>query len=144
MGEENKTRVKKGEVMSFANRLKQAMNEMEISQNELAEKIGKGKSSISQYISGKNIPKADVQEKIAEVLGCTVEFLNSEDNEEIKLNRVSVAQCAKILNVNQQSVRIALQQGKAPYGYAFIGEGKKYNYHISPKKLKEYIGALYI
>jgi transcriptional regulator with XRE-family HTH domain len=64
--------------MSFSERLKQAMAEREISQAELAALIGKGKSSVSQYISGKNVPKDDVQQKIAEVLDCTVEFLNSE------------------------------------------------------------------
>ena len=64
--------------MSFSERLKQAMSEREISQAELAALIGKGKSSVSQYISGKNVPKDDVQQKIAQVLDCTVEFLNSE------------------------------------------------------------------
>jgi transcriptional regulator with XRE-family HTH domain len=43
--------------MSFAKRLNQAMTERQISQTELAAAIGKGKSSVSQYISGKNVPK---------------------------------------------------------------------------------------
>lgn len=64
--------------MSFSQRLIQAMNEREMSQAELAARIGKGKSSVSQYVSGKNVPKLDVQEQIAEVLECTVEWLNSE------------------------------------------------------------------
>lgn len=63
--------------MSFSERLKQAMAEREISQAELVAHIDKGKSSVSQYISGKNIPKEDVQKQIADVLECTVEFLNS-------------------------------------------------------------------
>lgn len=54
-------------IMSFASRLKQAMNERNVSQVELAAQIGKGKSSVSQYISGKNVPKEDVQKQIAEV-----------------------------------------------------------------------------
>ena len=55
-------------IVSFAKRLKQAMNERQMTQTELAAKIGKGKSSISQYLSGKNIPKESVQKQIAEVL----------------------------------------------------------------------------
>ena len=37
--------------MSFATRLKMVMAEREVSQVELAAAIGKGKSSVSQYLS---------------------------------------------------------------------------------------------
>ena len=127
--------------MSFAIQLKQAMNDKGISQAELAAKIGKGKSSVSQYLSGKNIPKEDVQIRIAEVLGCTVEDLNSEplqtDSNEPK--KISVAECAKMLDKSEQFVRIALQAGDAPFGFATKNKSV-YSYHISPQKLKEYVG----
>ena len=126
----------------FANRLKLAMDEKEISQTELAARIGKGKSSVSQYLSGKNIPKADVQEKIAEVLDCTVEFLNRDMDEVCDVTdskNISVAECARMLGKSEQFVRIALQQGIAPFGFA-VRNKSVYSYHISPKKLKEYMG----
>lgn len=129
--------------MSFSKRLKTAMAEREMSQAELAAHIGKGKSSVSQYLSGKNIPKDDVQQKIAEVLDCSVEYLNEEvpenDNSELGLRKISVDVAAKRLGVCPQSVRVSLQQGTAPYGYAWKAKSK-YQYHISPKKLDEYIG----
>ena len=119
------------------------MDEKEISQTELAARIGKGKSSVSQYLSGKNIPKADVQEKIAEVLDCTVEFLNQDmveaDDQVVDSKNISVAECARILGKSEQFVRIALQQGIAPFGFA-VRNKSVYSYHISPKKLKEYMG----
>ena len=128
--------------MSFAKKLKQAMNERQMTQAELAARIGKGKSSVSQYLSGKNIPKDDVQKRIAEVLDCTVEFLNSEvsDDGDIYLKNVPVAEAAKMLGISPQSVRIALQTGVAPFGFA-VKNSSVFTYHISPKKLAEYIGA---
>lgn len=128
--------------MSFASQLKHIMIDKGISQAELAIRIGKGKSSVSQYLSGKNIPKEDVQIKIAEVLGCTVELLNTEqhqaDSDEPK--NISVSECAKMLGKSEQFVRVALQTGAAPFGFA-VKNKSVYSYHISPQKLKEYIGA---
>jgi transcriptional regulator with XRE-family HTH domain len=128
--------------MSFASRLKQIMDERDVSQSELALKIGKGKSSVSQYLSGKNIPKMDVQEKIAEVLDCTVEFLNNDENAVVHIDskNVSVSEAARILGKSEQFVRVALQTGVAPFGFA-VKNKSTYSYHISPKKLAEYVGA---
>lgn len=125
--------------MSFANRLKQVMDERQMTQSELAARIRKGKSSVSQYLSGKNIPKEDVQRQIAEVLDCTVEFLNSECfyNE---TKNISVAECARRLGKSEQFIRVALQTGAVPFGFA-VKNKTMYSYHISPKKLDEYIGA---
>ena len=130
--------------MSFASRLKQTLDERQMSQAELATRIGKGKSSVSQYLSGKNIPKDDVQKKIAEVLDCTVEFLNSEDpgterSDDVQKN-ISVAECAKRIGKSEQFVRVALQTGVAPFGFA-VKNKSVYSYHISPKLLDEYVSA---
>lgn len=128
--------------MSFASRLKQAMDERNVSQVELAAQIGKGKSSVSQYISGKNVPKEDVQKQIAEVLNCTVEWLNEElpsnNTTSTGLHNVSVAQAAKLLDKSEQFIRVALQTGTAPFGFATKNK-TRYSYHISPKKLAEYV-----
>ena len=131
--------------MSFAKRLKQAMSEKHMNQTELSAAIGKGKSSVSQYLSGRNIPKDDVQKLIAEVLGCTVEFLNSDiemDEQEFNdsTRNVSVTECAKRLGKSEQFVRVALQSGTAPFGFA-VKNKSVFSYHISPKKLAEYIGS---
>ena len=128
--------------MSFSRKLNQVMMERGMSQTELASKIGKGKSSVNQYLSGKNVPKADVQKQIAEVLGCTVEFLNSEEisDSPVEINNISVAECARRLGKSEQFVRVALQTGAAPFGFA-IKNKSVFSYHISPKKLAEYIGG---
>jgi transcriptional regulator with XRE-family HTH domain len=115
-----------------------------MTQAELADSIGKGRSSVSQYLSGKNLPKEDVLKKIAEVLDCTVEFLMGETPIEEEPNddtrNISVAECAKRLGKSEQFVRIALQTGVAPFGFA-VKNKSVYSYHISSKKLAEYIGS---
>lgn len=128
--------------MSFAKRLRFVMEERQISQTELANAIGKGKSSISQYLSGKNIPKEKVQEKIAEALDCTVEYLNDETVEVRSSNgllKIPISLAAMMLDKSDQFVRVALQSGTAPFGFASKTK-TKWSYHISPKRLKEYVG----
>lgn len=122
----------------FADNLKSILLDKGMSQQELATKIGKGKSSVSQYISGKTVPREDVQKKIAEVLDCTVEFLNQGQIDPNEQRKISVAECAKILDKSEQFVRVALQTGVAPFGFA-VKSKSRYDYHISPKKLYEYI-----
>ena len=129
--------------MSFAKQLKLALAKKEMTQAELSDRIGKGRSSVSQYLAGKNIPKEDVQQQIAEVLDCTVEFLNGEtpiEEASEDTRNVSVAECARRLGKSEQFVRIALQTGVFPFGFA-VRMSSKYSYHISSKKLAEYIGG---
>lgn len=129
--------------MSFASRMKQQRINKEMSQSELALVIGKNKSSVSQYESGKNIPQQKVKEKIAEVLECTVEYLETEDEKEISINpgshNIPVWKAALLLDKSEQFIRTSLQMGTAPFGFASKKKGK-WSYHISPKRLKEYIG----
>ena len=130
--------------MSFSEQLKKAMLERNMTQAELSALTGIGKSSISQYLSGKNEPKELALNKIAEALECSVDYLkglieDSPKSDKIIFRNVSVAEAAKRLGVCQQAVRVALQQGTAPYGYAWKVKSK-WSYHISPKKLDDYIG----
>ena len=129
--------------MSFASNLKRAMCESCTNTTELAAAVGVSKSSISQYTSGAKFPRSETLEKIAEVLDCTVEILTSDkplaDGKII--NKISVAQAARILGKSEQFVRVSLQQGTAPFGFA-VKNKTQYSYHISPYKLKEYIGEV--
>lgn len=52
---------------------------------------------------------------------------------------MKVNECAKLLNKSPQFVRIGLQRGILPFGYA-IKMSSKWTYHISEKKVYEYIG----
>lgn len=128
--------------MIFAKNVKHLMKEMGMTQKELCEKIGKNKSSVSQYLSGTNLPRLEVQEKIADALCTTVECLHTENafaTSKSYNNRMSIKEAARLLEQCEQAVRVAIVQGKAPYGYAFKS-GKNYSYHISRAKMYEYLG----
>jgi transcriptional regulator with XRE-family HTH domain len=133
--------------MSFSEQLKKAMVERNITQAELSALTGIGKSSISQYISGKNEPKEIPLNKIAEALDCSVAFLNGETQcsdmtiDPKGLKNVPIDLAAKLLGKSRQFVRVSLQRGIAPFGFAVKLSGERFSYHISPKKLNDYIGS---
>ena len=52
---------------------------------------------------------------------------------------MKVLECAKLLEKSPQFVRIGLQRGILPFGYA-VKMPDKWAYHISDKKVYEYIG----
>lgn len=53
---------------------------------------------------------------------------------------ITVKEAALILNKSQQFVREGLKSGVLPIGIAIkIGDSSKWTYHISRKKLMEYI-----
>ncbi len=53
---------------------------------------------------------------------------------------LSVAETAEILGKSEQFVRIGLQRKILPIGTAMQMSENRWNYHISAKKLREYIG----
>lgn len=132
--------------MSYSDNLKQAMEERNMSQAELSALTGIGKSSISQYLSGKNEPKAKATEKIAEALDVSPAFLNgmttcSDATDDPRgLKNVPIKEAAQRLDKSEQFIRVALQRGIVKFGFA-VKLSSRYSYHISPKLLNEYIGG---
>lgn len=53
---------------------------------------------------------------------------------------LKVAECAKLLGKSPQFVRIGLQRGILPFGYA-IKMSSVWTYHISEAKVYEYLGG---
>jgi transcriptional regulator with XRE-family HTH domain len=126
----------------FAAQLRKAMNKQNLNQVELSGLSGVGKSSICQYLAGKNTPHMTTKEKLANALEVPVTFFDyeiaSSDTDDQK--NISVEQCANMIGKSKQFVRIALQRGLVPFGYATKVTGNRYSYHISAKKLNEYMG----
>lgn len=126
----------------FAKNLRVAMEERRITLTELAGITGISKSGISQYLSGKVTPKSDFLVKLADALDVTVEWLlavHTED-EEAPTGRMTVSMAAKMLGKSEQFVRVALQNATAPFGFAVRMPSGRWSYHISPKRITEYIG----
>ena len=59
----------------FIKRLEALMEEKEMSQIELASKIGTTNVTISRYLSGERIPRLEIVAKIAEVFHTSVDYL---------------------------------------------------------------------
>lgn len=55
---------------------------------------------------------------------------------------MTVIECAKLLEKSPQFVRIGLQRGILPFGYA-IKMSTVWTYHISEAKVYEYLGKEY-
>ena len=54
---------------------------------------------------------------------------------------MTVKEAAELLGKSQAFVRIGLQRGILPFGYA-VKMSSRYTYHISKAKLLEYVGGL--
>lgn len=119
----------------FIQRVKQAMSEKGISQAELVKLTGISRSGISQYLSGKNIPRQKALTAIANALDVTPEWLIEDDR-----RKITVQFIAELLNTTPQTVRVGLQQGEFPFGTALKVGGERYTYLFYPEKVKEFFG----
>lgn len=52
---------------------------------------------------------------------------------------VRVADAAKLLGMNTQTLRLALQQGRCPFGYAVRTSEKRFTYYINETRLSKYL-----
>ena len=71
--------------MTFSEKLKQAMQELHLNQRQVCGMTGKSKGSVSQYLSGKQIPSDDVQNAIAVALGLESDYFSKSDEQVVVL-----------------------------------------------------------
>ena len=62
-------------MVKFSNRLKEFRLSHHMSQQELADKLGMAKSTISMYEQGKPLPSYEVQEQIADLFNVDLDYL---------------------------------------------------------------------
>lgn len=55
----------------FVENLRKYLNQFDMTQAELAARIGVSKSTISDYMRGKKLPRVDKLDKMCEIFGCT-------------------------------------------------------------------------
>lgn len=128
--------------MNFESKLKKLMNELGVSQTRLSELTGIGKSSISQYLSGKNEPSKERKKEIAVALGVQEDYFNQFEATAIVQHgsaiNVPVADAAKLMGKSKEWVMQGLRDGRFPWGYAV--KLTKWSYFISSVKFTEYTG----
>ena len=55
-------------------------------------------------------------------------------------NNITVAEASKLMGVSRQFVRVGLQKGIFPFGYAVQVSADRFTYFISKQKFLEYTG----
>lgn len=133
--------------MDFKERLEKAMQDLGINQKQLSGMTGIGKSSISQYLSGKNVPTEERQKNIAQSLGLDAGYffgnppcaalLAKEAARKHRVSRMLVEDAAKMLGMGVQTVREGLQQGVFPWGYAIKTSENRWVYFINAARFAE-------
>lgn len=121
---------------TFAERLKNAMEQANMSQSVLSEQAGASKAAISQYLYR--------IKALADVIGVSFDYLmgyGAAPVAEPPIKKISVKEAARCMGKSDQFVRIGLQRGLLPFGNAVPGTGACWNYYINPTKFRDYVGA---
>lgn len=139
--------------MKFNEKLKAAMQQLDLKQSQVVGMTGCSKASISQYLSGKNVPSADKQSDIAVSLGLAQDFFEQDviqagivpptpkqSNDNGVIRQLLVSDAAKILGMNHNTVRKGLQQGVFPWGYAIHTSEHRWVYFINANRFSEIEG----
>lgn len=128
--------------MTFAKKLETLMNELDLTQSKLSDLTGIGRSSISQYLSGKNEPSKARKVEIARALGVQEDYFEMfepvvkvQDNGVVN---VPVTLAAKLMKKSKEWVMQGLRDGVFPWGYAV--KLTNWSYFISSVKFTEYTG----
>lgn len=77
----------KGEIMEIGKRIEKVLENSNISQRELASRIGVDESIISRIINGERVPKSDVLANIATALHTTSDYLLGIENDNFDIGK---------------------------------------------------------
>lgn len=137
--------------MTFSEKLKQAMQELQLNQRQICGLTGKSKGSVSQYLSGKQVPSVEVQSSIATALGLEADYFERLDDQitilpsgEVRngiIPKLLPEVAAKYLGMDKGTVRRGLQQGVFPWGYAVRTSENRWAYFINARRFAEIEGV---
>lgn len=134
--------------MNFNEKLKQAMQQLGISQAQVVGMTGIGKSSISQYLSGKNVPTAERQKNIAVSLGLEADYFEKDDftvkllkrNSSV-ISKIRTKDVGSLMRMNHKTVEEGLKQGVFPWGYAIKTSNNHHRYFVNAQRFAEIEGV---
>lgn len=134
--------------MKFKDALLNAMVELNLNQRQVCGMTGCSKASVSQYLSGKNVPSEAKQREMAEALGLPSDYFTWSEPEAQhtitvqrgQMKRLLPEQAGKILGIGKAAVRAGLQQGVFPWGYGIHMPSGKWVYVINADRFAEIEG----
>jgi len=56
------------------------------------------------------------------------------------MDKITIKKAAELMNCSEQFIRVALQQGKLPFGIAVKMSKHNYTYYINPHQFYSFIG----
>ncbi|MBQ7131264.1 MAG: helix-turn-helix transcriptional regulator [Oscillospiraceae bacterium] len=126
----------------FSQRLKESMDKCKITQSELACASKLSNASISSYLLGICKPRAESVIALSNALNVPANWLCGADEEKevCGVNKLSIKRASELMGVSQQFIRVGLQKGILPFGYAVKISQGRFTYFISAKKFSEYTG----
>lgn len=137
--------------MIFSEKLKKAMQELHLNQRQVCGMTGKSKGSISQYLSGKQVPPEKTQSDIAVSLGLAADYFASGEGKATAISKETLAdgkirrmlpeEAAACLGIGKDAVRKGLQQGVFPWGYAVKTSECRWVYFINADRFAEIEGV---
>lgn len=135
--------------MKFSEKLKKAMQQLNINQAQVVGLTGKSKGSISMYLNDKTTPSEKVQSDIAVSLGLAPDYFEQETavvtlpkKNEGEIKRLLPEEAAVLLGMDKGTVRKGLQQGVFPWGYAIKTSENRWVYFINAKRFAEIEGVV--
>lgn len=133
--------------MKFKDALLNAMVELNLNQRQVCGMTGCSKASISQYLSGKNVPSEQKQREMAEALGLQSDYFTWPEPEPAtnavqrgQMKRLLPEDAGKILGIGKAAVRAGLQQGVFPWGYGIHMPSGKWVYVINAERFAQIEG----
>lgn len=129
---------------TFAEKLQKAMQTNNLTQTELSNLSGVGKSAISQYLSGKFEPRGRIRAKLEEVLGISFDDAGSVDTHKpfkFSTKPITLRKAARVMHMDEGKLAEEMETGKINIGTVYKSEGSsKRGFYISPKLFYELTG----
>jgi transcriptional regulator with XRE-family HTH domain len=98
--------------MGFKDRLKNLRQEYNLTQSELAAKLGVKKQTVSTWEIGRNLPGHGILMKICEVFDCSMDYLLCRT----EIKKAIVVEDKFSLAGEEHSVKLEVNQVQYPYG----------------------------
>lgn len=124
--------------MEFKDKLKQVMKDHNWKQVHVANMTGRSIATVSNWLSGKAVPSETRCEDIATALGLPLDYF--QEGPDTGFKRLTIEQTARVLGVGKDTVRLGLQQGVFPWGYA-VQTSTGWTYIINGQKLEQVEGV---
>lgn len=126
--------------MKFCEKLKLAMQQLNLNQAQVVSLTGCSKGSISMYLNDKNTPSAQKQKGIAVALGLAADYFEADDPEpkatmtpsdKTGIHRVTLKELTQILGVDKDTASKIAVNRDLPGLYGCKGSGDKFIYIIN-------------